>query len=163
MSPKEAYELYKGLEFDHEGSRVLVCGYASAIVDNRSLLAAVLSGSMGPAYYSDASVTNGCVTHNHNDLGYHWVSVDEVIEYVHNYITTTTASNSPLSTQVGGEHYKKYAIQPAEFIHANSIPWLEGSVIKYVVRHKDKGKAEDIKKAIHLLEMLLEMEYKTNN
>lgn len=61
-----------------------------------------------------------------------------------------------LDTQEGGSHYKDLPIQPIEFIVANNIPFREGSVIKYVCRHRDKNGKEDIKKAIHYLTMLLE-------
>ena len=61
-----------------------------------------------------------------------------------------------LNTQVGGSHYQKYAIQPIEFIVKNNIPFLEANVIKYVVRYKDKNGLEDLKKAKHYLEMLIE-------
>ena len=66
---------------------------------------------------------------------------------------------SALSTQVGGDHYSKLAIQPVEYITKNGLGFVEGSVIKYVTRHKSKGGAEDIKKAIHFLNLLLELEY----
>ena len=59
-------------------------------------------------------------------------------------------------TQIGGNHYKALRIQPYEYIMANNIPYLEANVIKYVTRHRLKGKQEDIKKAIHNLELLLE-------
>lgn len=58
--------------------------------------------------------------------------------------------------QVGGAHYKDLPIQPVEFIVANNLGFREGSVIKYVVRHKTKGGKEDIEKAIHFLQMILE-------
>ena len=61
--------------------------------------------------------------------------------------------------QVGGNHYKNFKIQPVEFITSNNLTFLEGNVIKYVCRHHSKGKAEDIKKAIHYLEMILERDY----
>ena len=61
----------------------------------------------------------------------------------------------PLSRQVGGTHYKDMAIQPLEFIMANNIGHIEACVIRYVCRHKEKGGAEDIRKAIHYLEILL--------
>ena len=66
---------------------------------------------------------------------------------------------SALQTQVGGDHYKTLAIQPVEYITRNGLGFVEGSVIKYVTRHKAKGGAEDIKKAIHFLNLLLELEY----
>jgi hypothetical protein len=65
---------------------------------------------------------------------------------------------------VGGGHYAKYAIQPLEFIVKNKIGFLEGNVIKYVVRWKDKAGLEDLKKARHYLDMLIELESsKTEN
>lgn len=65
-----------------------------------------------------------------------------------------------LATQQGGHHYKGLAIQPIEYIHANQIGYIEGNVIKYITRHRDKNGAGDIKKAIHYCELLLELEYK---
>jgi hypothetical protein len=61
--------------------------------------------------------------------------------------------------QVGGGHYKDFAIQPSEFIHRNGIGFMEGNVIKYVCRHKQKHGRQDIEKAIHYLQLLLEWEY----
>lgn len=66
---------------------------------------------------------------------------------------------SALNTQTGGAHYKKYAIQPIEFISANNLDYFQGNVLKYICRHKDKNGAEDIKKAIHYLELILELQY----
>lgn len=66
---------------------------------------------------------------------------------------------SALNSQVGGQHYKDMPIQPVEFIHANDIPFIEGSIIKYVCRHRSKNGREDLKKAAHFLQMLIEMEY----
>ena len=58
--------------------------------------------------------------------------------------------------QVGGNHYKKYKIQPVEFIIKNNIGFCEGNVIKYVLRFKDKNGIADLKKAKHYLELLIE-------
>ena len=58
--------------------------------------------------------------------------------------------------QVGGDHYSKLAIQPTEYIIANKLGYVEGNVIKYVTRHREKGGKADIEKAIHYLQMLLE-------
>jgi hypothetical protein len=65
----------------------------------------------------------------------------------------------PLDSQVGGKHYKSMKIGPAEFIHLNKIGYLEGNCIKYVCRHAAKGGAQDIRKAIHYLRILLKVEY----
>lgn len=64
--------------------------------------------------------------------------------------------------QVGGSHYQ-LAIQPVDYIHANKLTFLEGNVVKYVTRHRKKNGAEDVKKAIHYLQMILEKEYGVNN
>jgi hypothetical protein len=64
-----------------------------------------------------------------------------------------------LRRQEGGTHYRSYAIQPVEYIVANGIGFLAGNVIKYATRYRDKNGAEDIKKAIHYLELILEFEY----
>ena len=68
---------------------------------------------------------------------------------------------SPLDTQVGGNHYKDSPIQPIEYIEANGLSFLEGCVTKRVTRHdKPTGKGkEDIQKAIHELELILELRY----
>lgn len=67
---------------------------------------------------------------------------------------------SALDAQAGGDHYKKLVVQPIEYIHANGIPFAEGSVIKYVTRWRDKGGIEDLKKARHFLDLLIELESK---
>lgn len=66
---------------------------------------------------------------------------------------------SALATQVGGDHYKKLAIQPVEFCQVNGLHYCESAAVKYVCRHRDKDGAKDIRKAIHYLNLLLELEY----
>ena len=61
--------------------------------------------------------------------------------------------------QVGGDHYKKLAIQPMQYSIANNLDALQHTAIKYITRHKFKGGRADIEKAIHCLEMVLEMQY----
>ena len=65
-----------------------------------------------------------------------------------------------LLTQVGGDHYKKMVVQPAEFINENKLLFAEGNAIKYICRHSTKGGIQDIDKAIHYLEMVKERDYK---
>lgn len=65
-----------------------------------------------------------------------------------------------LLTQVGGDHYKKMVVQPAEFINKNKLLFAEGNAIKYICRHSTKGGVQDIDKAIHYLEMVKERDYK---
>ena len=66
---------------------------------------------------------------------------------------------SPLDVQVGGDHYKNFAIQPAVFIERNNISFLDGCVIKRMCRHESKNGAEDLRKAIHEIELILELRY----
>lgn len=68
---------------------------------------------------------------------------------------------SALDTQVGGSHYREGGIQPVQYIEANSLKFLEGCVVKRVTRHdRPTGKGrQDIEKAIHELQLLLELRY----
>lgn len=65
----------------------------------------------------------------------------------------------PSEVQIGGDHYRGMAIQPGEFIYRNGLGWHEGNAVKYICRHRMKGGKQDILKAIHYLELLLEQEY----
>jgi len=61
--------------------------------------------------------------------------------------------------QVGGSHYKDCAIQPIDYIVKNKLDFLEGNVVKYITRHKEKDGPEDIKKVIHYAQLILELTY----
>jgi len=92
----------------------------------------------------------------------------ETVAYCQSYETLCSKSEymtqvSALNKQVSGNHYKDKGIQPIVYIHANNLGFCEGNVIKYVTRHKSKAGAADIKKAIHYLELLLELEYKNEH
>lgn len=63
-----------------------------------------------------------------------------------------------IDKQVQGTHYKNLAIQPIEYIHANNIPYIEGNVIKYISRWRSKNGLQDLEKARHYIEMLIEFE-----
>ena len=66
--------------------------------------------------------------------------------------------SSAKTEQVGGDHYMKLAIQPAEYILANGIGWAEGCAIAYCTRWRDKGGIQDLEKAVHSLRLLIEYE-----
>ena len=66
----------------------------------------------------------------------------------------------PSETQIGGNHYSDMTIQPIEFIHKNNLSFIQGNVIKYVCRYKDKGGIEDLNKAKHYIDLLIEFEEK---
>ena len=64
-----------------------------------------------------------------------------------------------LTRQVGGNHYRDYVIQPAEFINKNKLLFAEGNAIKYIVRASKKGGKEDLLKAKHYIDMIIERDY----
>ncbi len=73
---------------------------------------------------------------------------------------TTTSRSRILSMknkiQIGGNHYKDMKIQPVDYITQNGLSYLEGNVVKYVSRWRKKGGMEDLRKAKHYVEMLIE-------
>lgn len=70
--------------------------------------------------------------------------------------------SNPLDVQVGGGHYKDFKIQPIEFIFANKIPFIEGSIIKYAARWRDKGGIQDLEKIKHYCDLLIQLENDNN-
>jgi len=65
---------------------------------------------------------------------------------------------SALDRQISGNHYKKMTIQPLEYALENGLGICEHAVIKYVSRWRDKGGVDDLRKAIHYCEILIERE-----
>lgn len=86
-----------------------------------------------------------------------YISFDEMAAIV-DYLRSQQVVNVLGNMQVGGDHYQT-KIQPVEYIHANGLPFIEGNVVKYVSRHKAKGGADDIKKAISYCKILLKLDY----
>lgn len=86
------------------------------------------------------------------------------INAIHQSYPKEATVNSPpikttaLDTQIDGDHYKKLKIQPVEYIHANNIGFSEGSAIAYLTRWRDKGGVKDLEKAIHTIQLLIELE-----
>lgn len=65
---------------------------------------------------------------------------------------------SALDIQVGGGHYKNMPIQPMEFSMANNLDACQHTVVKYVTRFREKGGIQDLEKAKHVIDMLIEFE-----
>ena len=63
--------------------------------------------------------------------------------------------------QIGGDHYRKMAIQPSEFANRNNLPFAEGNAIKYICRHSLKGGKQDLLKSKHYIDMIIERDYPT--
>jgi len=70
-----------------------------------------------------------------------------------------TITSGPLMEQVGGDHYKGMALQPVEIISKNNLDWFQGTILKYILRHRNKNGKQDLKKAIHILELYMDQEY----
>lgn len=60
--------------------------------------------------------------------------------------------------QIGGNHYRNLAIQPVVYNHANKLPFIEGSIIKYATRWREKGGIDDLRKIKHFVDLLIELE-----
>ena len=66
------------------------------------------------------------------------------------------ANPKSLQVQVGGDHYKTMKIQPIEYIMVNDLGFIEGNIVKYITRWKQKGGKQDIEKVIHYAQLLLD-------
>ena len=66
---------------------------------------------------------------------------------------------SAYNKQIGGTHYRKMKIQPSKFVIENKLLFPEGNVIKYICRHQYKGGKEDLEKAKHFIDMIIERDY----
>lgn len=73
-------------------------------------------------------------------------------------VTAICEPGNPLDTQVGGNHYSKLAIQPMEYSMKNHLDACQHSIIKYVTRFRDKGGIEELRKARHVIDMLIKFE-----
>jgi len=71
-----------------------------------------------------------------------------------------TKEKNALDVQVGGGHYKNMVIQPVEFITKNNLGYIEGCIIKYICRYKNKNGKQDLDKIIHFVELLIDLKYK---
>lgn len=74
---------------------------------------------------------------------------------------TSSPSDKANTIQVGGSHYRLQQVQPWDYIAANNLGFFEGNVVKYVTRWRGKGGVEDLRKARHYLDKLIELETKT--
>ena len=75
-----------------------------------------------------------------------------------NYIKKV--AGSALDIQIGGNHYSKLKIQPMEYSMANGLDACQHTIVKYVTRFRDKAGAQDLEKARHVIDMLIEFETK---
>lgn len=85
----------------------------------------------------------GCMNHHQSDIA----------------AKERTVKKSALESQVGGDWYSKMAIQPAKYTTLNGIGHLAGDAIAYISRYRAKNGREDLEKAIHSIQLLIELEY----
>lgn len=99
-----------------------------------------------------------CIIYSNVDNGA--IYVREKDDFFEKFVEVVDSKNkNPLQTQVGGNHYKDFKIQPIEFIHVNNLDFMTANVVKYVVRAKNKNGAQDIRKAIHYCQLILKLDY----
>ena len=68
---------------------------------------------------------------------------------------------SAYKKQIGGIHYSRFKVQPSKFINDNNLQFAEGNAIKYICRHAYKGGKQDLEKAKHYIDMIIERDYPT--
>ena len=153
-----------------KGDVAYISNPGNGLTDNNRGLYCVIeeynpTGYYGSAGYRVSKYEHDLVAHNYEK---DWVGVRTFGEnpLVLFNINEEAATNedkqvveSALDKQVSGTHYKGSKIQPIEYIHANGLDYFQGNVVKYVTRHKDKNGKADIEKAIHYLELILELQY----
>ena len=71
-------------------------------------------------------------------------------------------THTALDKQEGGKRYKDMKIQPIEFIHANNLGFCEANVVKYITRWRTKNGIEDLQKAKHYIDLLIQLEEREN-
>ena len=104
-----------------------------------------------------------CFTCTFFQMPDHCVATSEVIPFpiieYHDCDSYTIKESSALDIQVGGGHYKDFEIQPVEFCQKNKLGFCEANVVKYITRHTFKNGRQDLEKAKHYIDLLLELEY----
>jgi hypothetical protein len=99
------------------------------------------------------------------------IKMPEIIKLVDNYgyLTSLRLGNqsveqdrsNPLDTQIGGDHYKNFAIQPIEYTTKNHLGFIQGDIVKRITRYNQptgKGR-QDLEKIIHEVQILIHLEY----
>lgn len=130
----------------------------------------VEAGTLVTVRQRDGKVTTGA---SHLFYWLHDYGSEDIMEYrieAHDHgVTHQTPEYASLSDkaklsaferQEGGDHYLNMVIQPSRYCHLNGIGYMEGTAITYLSRWQSKGGIQDLRKAIHTIEQLIEMEEK---
>ena len=86
------------------------------------------------------------------------IPTSDQIDLFHDNTRKHTQALKANDVQVAGNHYKGKTVQPWDYIVANNLGYLEGNIVKYVSRWKDKGGVDDLRKARHYLDKLIEVQ-----
>ena len=86
-------------------------------------------------------------------------SVTHTVSLNDQYAEIEKVRQSAWQKQEGGSHYKNLKIQPMQYALENKLDYAQANVVKYVTRHKEKNGKEDLLKAIHNLELMIEFYY----
>ena len=108
--------------------------------------------------HSVVSVVNGLVK-IWDGYETYLVAEEDLLPYNEASTTKPSKGDNPLDKQEGGNHYKDCKIQPIEYITANNLDFMQGNIVKYATRHKNKNGAEDIKKIKHYCDLILKLQY----
>ena len=154
-----AYLTENGIPFD--GLTAIKHKFFTEFWDDRAIQVIKNTGEF--VMYSDGTPMAGLSGHDHMlqaaEAGAdHKARVQSVLNSLKDEPAFTPVS-SALDIQEGGDHYKKYKIQPVEFAFANNMPFLDANAFKYICRHADKNGIADLRKARHYLELMAEMYY----
>lgn len=109
-------------------------------------------------FISDASCYLGTISKQPSGNIAQWKFLDGE-DYKYNEFIGKFVDKDALGRQEGGNHYKDLAIQPAEYCHKNKLDGLSGAVIKYMTRWPKKNGKEDLLKARHTIDLLIQLEY----
>lgn len=106
------------------------------------------------------SVINRCVRHGWSSLNSIYTHCPKCFQNSnpHLFKVEENKMSTVNNIQHGGTHYKEKTVQPWDYIAANNLGYFEGNVVKYVSRWRDKGGVEDLRKARHYLDKLIELE-----
>lgn len=152
----------------------LVCSCVGFVPDMEDQMAKMISGPQCQARYvwedRDAPPLQceldrghlGEQDHKHGDIRWtdtiaHYPDVHEVLKTLRDSVRVT-APGTARDSQVGGDHYAKHKIQHWDIVEEYGLNYFEGAVVKYVLRHRDKNGVQDLKKARHTLDRLIEIE-----
>ena len=132
-------------------------GTAGAIARKPAEALAYNAREIGPGYEPVEMIVSAELADKlRQQADFEGTSLDELMERA---AEAMLPQEGVLGEQVGGSHYKDMAIQPVEYIHANGLPFIEGAIVKYASRHREKGGAQDVRKIIHFARLLLKLEY----